>query len=80
MTDVAIDALNAILSSLEDVINHLETMVKWWIIVIDALAKVEDAAHRMEANTGLGDAVKTTLTRIIRALGSYCDTVSFLII
>lgn len=77
MSDITTDALNTILASMEGVVAHMETMVKWWTPIIDALGKIEDATHRMRAGAGFDDnAVKVTLTRIIRALGSYCDTVS----
>lgn len=77
LSDITTDALNSILVLMVDVVAQMETMMKWWIPIIDALGKIEDATHRMRAGTGFDDnAVKVTLTRIIGALGSYCDAVS----
>ena len=76
---MTIDALNTILSSMEEIIAHMETMVKWWTTVIDSLAKIEDTTHCAEVAFD-DDAINVLLTRIIRALGSYCDTVSLPVI
>ena len=59
-----------------EVIVHMESVVKWWTPIIDALAKVEDTTHRMRAGGFDDDAVKVPLKRIGRAWGSYCDAVS----
>ena len=62
---------------MEGVVAQMDIMMKWWTPIIDALGKIEDATHRLRAGTGFdNNAVKVTLTRIVRALGSYCDAVS----
>lgn len=69
--------LNAILQSIEDVIVHMEIMVKWWTPIIEALFNIEDMVHRVKAGGGFDDsAIKLAVRRITRALVSYCDAVS----
>jgi len=50
-------------------------MEEWWTTVINALGNVEDAArHRCIDD----NAVMVALNRIIRAMDSYCEAVSFI--
>lgn len=77
MSDIIIDALNTILQFMGDVIVHMDNMVKWWTPVLDSLAKAEDMTHRMRAGADFdNNGLKAIFSRIIHALGSYCDVVS----
>ena len=71
------DVLNAILEPTKEVVADMDIMVKWWSRVIDTLEKVEDAAHRMKGRNDFDDsAIMIAITRITRALDSYCEAVS----
>lgn len=77
VADAKADGLTEISESAKVVVVEMETMINWWTPVIDALENVEDAAQRMKGCIGLNDStVKVTLSRIIRALDSYCEAVS----
>ena len=77
VSDIKTEALNAILASTKEVVSDMNAMVSWWTLVIDALGKVEDATHRMRGTSGIDDsAVMVSITRITRALDSYCEAVS----
>lgn len=65
-----------ILDSTKRVVVDMENMVKWWTVVADALTKVEDATHRMKRGNELNSAIIVAITRITRALDSYCEAVS----
>ena len=75
--DIKTEALNAILESTKEIVTDMDTMVSWWTLVIDALGKVEDATHRMRGVNGIDDStVMVSITRVTRALDSYCEAVS----
>lgn len=77
MPDITIEALRAILQSMEKVIDDMDNMVKWWTPVIDVLAMTEDMAYSMRSGADFDDnALKIICSRIIRALDLYCDAVS----
>ena len=69
-----IKAVNALWESTKAVVVDMELMEEWWTTVINALGSVGEAAR----NRGIGDnAVMVALNRIIRAMDSYCEAVSF---
>jgi len=56
----------------------MNIMVYWWTPVIDALGNVEDASYHLGCTSFDDSAVKlSTLPRIIRALDSYYEAVSW---
>ena len=55
----------------------MDIMVKWWSRVVDTLEKVEETVRRMEGRNELNDSdAMVVITRIARALDSYCEAVS----
>jgi len=72
--NIKTEALNALLESTKAVVADMELMEEWWATVINALGNVEDAARLRCIDD---NAVMVALNRIIRAMDSYCEAVSF---
>ncbi|KAL4068934.1 hypothetical protein V8B97DRAFT_1970817 [Scleroderma yunnanense] len=69
-----LNALKEISQLMNMVVGNLRTMVEWWEPVVEAIGKMEDAAHRQKGETGFADkTIIVALPRIIHALEAYCE-------
>jgi len=63
LADITTEVLNAILASTKEDVTGMDTMVSWFIPIIDALGSMEDVIHRMGEVNGIDDsAVMVSIT------------------